>query len=443
MSAPDPILDLLPAHILVRLSPWLQAAGWVVGFSGGLDSTVLLHALVTQARRGGCPPVSAIHVHHGLQPAADDWPEHCAWACAALSVPLSIRRVKVEPGASLEAAARAARYAAFVDALEPGQILLTAQHRDDQAETLLFRLLRGAGVLGMAAMPSQRALGQGWLVRPLLDRGRDELERYARAAGLEWVEDPSNQDVRFARNYLRQAVMPVLGQRWPKAANALARSAAHMRDAQELLDELAQQDLARAHLRPFDWLDVPCLDLEVLRALSPPRQRNALRYWLAPLTALPDTEHWGGWESLRDAALDATPLWQLAGGVLQRSGMRAWWVDEQWHRLHPEQDWLNPSQALPLEGNGALHIEGRPPAGSLRVRYRVGGERMRMEGRGARDLKRLFNEQGIPGFLRGRLPLLFSGEELLAVANLPGLDGPRGGEWRLRWSPPTNDQRLS
>ncbi len=152
---------MTPVHIRLRdaLQPWRSASGWCVALSGGLDSTVLLHLLAGLAQREALPPLSAIHIHHGLQSAADAWPAHCRELCAALSVPLQVEYVQVASGASLERAAREARYAAFAARLGIGELLLTAQHRDDQAETLLFRLLRGAGVQGLSAMPMSRALG--------------------------------------------------------------------------------------------------------------------------------------------------------------------------------------------------------------------------------------------------------------------------------------------
>ncbi|ERI53187.1 hypothetical protein N878_16440, partial [Pseudomonas sp. EGD-AK9] len=187
-------MTALDIRLRAALQPWRTAPAWRIAFSGGLDSSVLLHLLAGLVRREALPPLAAIHVHHGLQPAAEAWPEHCARSCAQLDIPLEIVAVQVAPGASLEQAARQARYAAFAARLGEGEVLLGAQHRDDQAETLLFRLLRGAGVRGLAAMPVARPLGRGTLVRPLLDVPRTELLAYAEAHGLSWVEDPSNAD---------------------------------------------------------------------------------------------------------------------------------------------------------------------------------------------------------------------------------------------------------
>ncbi|PJE43282.1 MAG: tRNA lysidine(34) synthetase TilS [Pseudomonas sp.] len=438
---------MTPVHIRLRdaLQPWRSASGWCVALSGGLDSTVLLHLLASLAQREALPPLSAIHIHHGLQAAADAWPAHCRELCAALSVPLQVEYVQVAPGASLERAARDARYAAFAARLGAGELLLTAQHRDDQAETLLFRLLRGAGVQGLSAMPMSRALGGGQLVRPLLNCSRDELLAYAREHKLTWVEDPSNTDERFSRNYLRRQVLPVLLSRWPQAATNMARSAAHLSESAQLLDELAQQDIAAARVSAeFAWLRLPNLALPTLRSLSEPRQRNALRYWLRPLTAMPDSEHWAGWQALRDAAQDAAPIWKLAAGELRRSDERLWWLAGDWLCSPvPVNVVVQGNQQVTLPANGSVRIDGQLPAGNWQLGYRQGGDQLLLPGRGHRDLKRLFNELRVPAFVRDRLPLLRLDNQVVAIANLPGLQGAADGSWQLHWQPPTNDQGLS
>lgn len=435
----------LPAKLLQTLAPWRDAPAWHIAFSGGLDSTVLLHLLAALAKTESLPALSAIHVHHGLQAAADAWPVHCQAVCDSLDVPLQIVRVQVQSGASVERAAREARYQAFAQLTGTGELLLTGQHRDDQAETLLFRLLRGAGVRGLSAMPVQRPLGEGYLLRPLLDISRADLEAYAREHQLTWIEDPSNADSRFSRNYLRHHVFPLLTDRWPQAVGTLARSAEHLSEAQGLLDELGQIDL-RAASQPsaFPWLPLPSLSLAALCALSEARQRNALRHWLAPLTCLPDSDHWVGWNTLRDAKSDARPLWCLADGQLHRCGGYIWWLPASWSEFSDAPlSWPQPENPLQLPGNGHLHFSGNPPVGLLSVRYRQGGEVMEVPGRGRRDLKRLLNESGLPGFARGRLPLVYQGQQLLAVPNLPGLAADACGDWQLHWMPPTCDQGLS
>ncbi len=438
-------MTALETSLLDSLSPWRGAPAWYIALSGGLDSTVLLHLLVRLREQQALPPLFAIHVHHGLQSAADAWPAHCQSFCDQLGVPLHIERVQVGSGASLERAARDARYRAFEHRLQEGALLLTAQHRDDQAETLLFRLLRGSGVRGLAGMQASRRLGAGWLARPLLHLSRAELEAYAREQGLSWVEDPSNADTGLARNFLRREVLPLLAQHWPQTGVSLARTAAHMHEADQLLAELAEVDLVAARTDHAQaWLGLPSLELAPLRQLSGMRQRNLLRHWLAPLTRMPDSEHWAGWGNLRDAAADAAPLWRLDGGEMRRSDERLWWLSGDWLELPPEHPvWSDPRQAPHLPGNGRVLLQGTAPSGPLRLRYRQGGEVMALAGRGHRDLKRLLNERAVPAFVRGRLPLLYRGDELIAVANLPGLDGPQSAEWRFCWQPPTNAQGLS
>lgn len=432
-------------RLLDALQPWRSAPGWCVALSGGLDSTVLLHLLANLAQREALPPLSAIHIHHGLQAAADAWPAHCRELCAALSVPLQVEYVQVGPGASLERAAREARYAAFAARLGADELLLTAQHRDDQAETLLFRLLRGAGVQGLSAMPVSRALGAGQLVRPLLNCSRDELLAYAREHKLSWVEDPSNVDERFSRNYLRRQVLSALLSRWPQASTNMARSAAHLSEAAQLLDELAQQDMAAAQVpAEFAWLPLPNLALPPLRDLSEPRQRNALRYWLRPLTGMPDSEHWAGWRALRDAAQDAVPVWKLAAGELRRSDEWLWWLAGDWLCSPvPVNVTVQGNQQVTLPANGSVRIDGQLPVGNWQLGYRQGGDQLLLPGRGHRDLKRLFNELRVPAFVRDRLPLLRLDNQVVAIANLPGMQGAADGSWQLHWQPPTNDQGLS
>ncbi|PKM34304.1 MAG: tRNA lysidine(34) synthetase TilS [Gammaproteobacteria bacterium HGW-Gammaproteobacteria-12] len=439
-------MTALELRLRQALQPWRTAPAWRIAFSGGLDSSVLLHLLADWARREGLPPISAIHIHHGLQPAANAWPAHCASVCEQLDIPLDVARVQVTPGASLEQAARRARYQAFSERLSADDVLLSAQHRDDQAETLLFRVLRGAGVRGLAAMPASRPLGQGSLVRPLLDCSRAELQAYAQSHGLAWIEDPSNADERFSRNFLRRQVMPLLAERWPQASNSLARSASHLSEAQQLLDELAEMDLLGARgVSACPWLPLPSLDLSAVTALSDARQRNLLRHWLAPLSRMPDSDHWAGWCDLRDAGLDAAPIWRLADGELHRADGRLWWLSGEW--LQPLDAIDLPCGAFPesveLPGNGHVHLLGELPQGRWHLRYRQGGESLQLPGRGRRDLKRLLNELRVPAFVRPRLPLLFDGDELVAVANLSQSSEIEAGGARLHWSPPIGAQGLS
>jgi len=240
--------------------------------------------------------------------------------------------------------------------------------------------------------------------------------------------------------------MPLLAERWPQVTASLARSADHLGEAQQLLEELAEMDLLAARgVCAFPWLPLPSLDLSVVTALSDARQRNLLRHWLAPLSRMPDSDHWAGWCDLRDAATDAAPIWKLADGELHRADGRLWWLSGEW--LRP----LDPldlpcdsfSESVELPGNGHVHLRGELPQGRWHLRYRQGGESLQVPGRGRRDLKRLLNEMRVPAFVRPRLPLLFDGDELMAVANLSQSSEIQASGARLHWSPPIGAQGLS
>lgn len=424
----------LEQHLLNSLKPWLSSPSFCVALSGGMDSTVLLYSLVQLAQQHALPALRAIYIHHGLQEAAQSWPAHCQQLCDQLQVPLSVVEVAVAPTASVEQAARQARYAAFAQNLSSGEVLLMAQHQDDQAETLLFRLLRGTGVKGLQGIPSTRQLQHSQVLRPLLEISHQQLLDYAQQQHLQWIEDPSNASDEFDRNYLRRRILPALKQRWPQLLQNLQRTAQHMREAQQLLEELAEADLMRAQLEPgHAWLALPCLNLAKLRQLSVARQKNLLRHWLTPFTLLPDSAHWAGWEALRDAQQDAQPVWRLHNGALLRSQNRLYWLTEAWLQT-PSEINLTVSRAghYPLPNNGYLVIEGEVTT-PLRVCYRQGAEVFSIVGRGRRDLKRLLQEYAVPVFARSRLPILYSGEQPVAVANLPALNHSQVQHLAISW----------
>lgn len=291
-----------------------------VGLSGGCDSVVLLHLL---ARLGYTARLDAIHVHHGLSANADAWAQFCVDYCSRLGVPLSIRRVVVDQsaGLGLEAAAREARYAAFAETAR--DCLLLAQHRGDQAETVLFNLLRGAGVTGAAGMPAERAFGKLRLLRPLLDCSRADIEAYAGEAGLSWVDDESNADTSLTRNFLRHEALAALNQRFPAAEASLAQAARHFGEAAGLLDDLAV----------IDWQQISdndALRLSALKTLSLPRLKNLLRYRLRQL----------GWQvpvasrleefarQLQSAGPDRHPELRLPGGRMRAARGLLHWLPE-------------------------------------------------------------------------------------------------------------------
>lgn len=431
----QPIIMLkLEQQLLHKLTPWLHSRSFCVAFSGGMDSTVLLHSLVRLAQQHALPALRAIYIHHGLQEAAQPWPAHCQRVCDQLGVPLTVLEVDVPSTASVEQAARHARYAAFEKQLASDEILLMAQHQDDQAETLLFRLLRGTGVKGLQGIPLTRQLQHSRVLRPLLDVSHQHILDYAQQQQLIWVEDPSNATDEFDRNYLRRQVIPLLKRRWPRMLHSMQRTAQHMQEAQQLLNELAATDLRHNQVQPSQsWLTLPCLDLAGLRELSGARQKNLLRHWLAPYTLLPDSAHWAGWEALRDAQQDAQPVWRLHSGALLRSQNRLYWLAEHWLQS-PEPLDLIIKQAgrYPLPNNGYLEIAGDLTT-PLRVRYRQGAEKLYIEGRGHRDLKRLLQENAVPAFVRSRLPIVYLKGQPVAVANLPALTHRQLQHLRVTW----------
>lgn len=289
-----------------------------VALSGGCDSVVLAHVL---SRLGLAGRLSAVHVHHGLSPNADAWAAFCDRYCRDLGIPLLIRHVAVatQAGLGLEAAARQARYAAFADV--PAECLALAQHRGDQAETLLLNLLRGGGVTGAAAMPAERRDGPRRLLRPLLGETRADIEAYALTHGLTWVTDESNADTGLTRNFLRHAVLPVIAQRFPAAETALAQAAANFAEACGLLDELAE----------LDWLaaaDGDCARLAVLRKLSTARLKNLLRHrlrvlgWQVPVASRLDEFA----RQLQSAGPDRHPELQLPSGRMRAARGRLHWL---------------------------------------------------------------------------------------------------------------------
>ncbi|MFI4891248.1 MAG: tRNA lysidine(34) synthetase TilS [Steroidobacterales bacterium] len=414
--------------VLDRLVPSC-ATGLVIGLSGGLDSSCLATALAELAALPGALPaalpVRAVHVDHGLQSAATAFREQAAALCRRLGVELTIVTAPVgsTPGASIEAAARDARYAALAAQLQAGECLLTAHHCQDQAETFLLQALRGAGPKGLAGMPPRRALGAGWHLRPLLAVPRRDLRRFAARHGIGPEEDPMNLDARFDRAFLRHQVWPLLEQRWPGAGIALARAAQHSADALQLLDSLADQDLAGIR-------DGEALAVTRLRRLNEARRLNAVRRWLvAGGAALPSTARLT--EALRQmlgARGDHQPAVVWAGHALRRYRDRMFLTTAQPPRLLEPRSWdWRTDPVLELgEELGCLRIVART-AGlapgklgtTLLVRARAGGERMRIAVSGrARSVQHLCQDRGVLPWLRDALPFIYADAELIAVADL-------------------------
>lgn len=417
-----------------QLNELLTAPGWYVGFSGGVDSTVLLHLLHRWcAANPGSPALRALHINHGLQAAAGDWQRHCESVCRSLQLQLNTCAVDVSADGCGEAAARTARYRAFEEQLPTGAVLFLGHHLDDQVETFFLRLLRGAGVEGLAAMPHSRTLGEGMLVRPLLDCGRGELERYAARHGLEYVEDPSNSSTVMDRNFLRAKLLPLLASRWPSYRQTVARASAHMAAAAATLtDQLGVPETVHSVMGD------PGLVLSRLHRDSGEIVATRLRAWLRTRGCqAPDHAAMAEFvRQLRVAATDANPRLVCGGACLQRYRDAVY--------LLP--NIIAPPPAVPLDlapgtsravpGVGTVSLQRAAgdglllvPGDRLTISWRQGGERCRLPGRrGSRSLKNLLQEWDVPPWWRDRVPLLYLEGELLAVGGLARCASSR---WRM------------
>lgn len=410
-------------HAALEASVPAQAGGLVVGLSGGADSAALLRAAAALGKSFRALPLRALHVDHGLQTAAANLRAACVALCEQLRVPLRVVPVEVsrEAGVSLEAAARAARYAALGLEMQPRECLLTAHHREDQAETLLLQALRGAGVKGMAAMPVCRPLGSGWHVRPLLDVAHSDLLQFGERQSAS--ADPMNQDLRFDRVYLRTAVWPLIQKRWPGAAIALTRAARHMAEAQQLLEAAASADVARLR-------DGNALSIQGLRALPPLKRVNVVRLWLSEQgLEAPSTARL--LEALRqvfDAEADHQPAIVFGPHALRRYRRRLFVTPADPPRLSEAQSWI-PAVGSAVElgpglGNltwiaqrGGIAAERLP--GSVIVRRRDGGETLKPASLArTQTLQHLCQALGVLPWMRDALPLVLAGDELIAVADL-------------------------
>jgi len=413
---------------------------YLVALSGGLDSVVLLHAL-SGLRKALGRPLRAVHIDHGIHADSLRWSEHCRHLCRALDIPLVERSVTVTPvpRESLEALARKARYEAIAQVLEEREMLLLAHHGDDQVETFLLQLLRGAGVEGLAAMPGLRSWHGGWMARPLLGFRREQLRQWAAAQQLAWVEDPSNRDRRIARNYVRHEIVPRLRERWPALVSTVSRSAAHCAEAAGVLREVALEDLGAAR-GTTPWQ----LSIGALQRLSPGRQRNLLRAWIrgqgVPVPgsrALDFLLH-----EVIPARPGARPKISWKGGSIGR---------------YRQQLYLFPRPLPVVASNTVLHWSGEGPlelpqelgrlsfrgekpawfpAQGVEVVFGKKGIRCRIAGRrGTKSSKQLAQELGIPPWLRPLLPLVMVSGSVAAVADYC-LCEPFKGVPGLRWERP-------
>jgi tRNA(Ile)-lysidine synthase len=447
--------DFSPDWLRRILEPHLGCGRLWIAYSGGLDSSVLLHAasvcfgrLASQGAALTQPPIPpssgpslspelrAIHVDHGLHPESARWAEHCRTQARRLGVPLTERGIKLRrmKGESLEALARTARYAVFSELLAPGDVLATAQHRDDQAETLLLALLRGSGVHGLAAMPGVSELGAGLLLRPLLGFSRAEVLAYAEQEGITWIDDPSNADVGLDRNLLRHEIIPLLRGRWPSLDLTLARSASHCAEAAGLLDGAADESLARLGGQRRGTLSV-----DGLQELSHARCRLVIRRWLAregfrpPASAVLD-------RILAEAlcaAPDRAPLVAWPGCEVRRHRGDLYALAPMPAAVDvctqgPALTWDGRAPLLLPKGLGMLELPvSAASIGGLSVCFGRSGLRCRVANGPSHALKQLYQQASIPAWLRPYVPLLMLEGNLAAIAGVTHCDDRFAG---LRWS---------
>ena len=418
---------------LGELLPGFPERELCVAFSGGADSTALLAALRELEDRPRA--LRAVHVDHGLHPDSRSWGARAVEVARGLGVPCEVLEARVSRarGESPEARARAARYRLLAGTLQPGEVLLTAHHEDDQLETVLLMLLRGAGVAGLAAMPGLAPFARGLLARPLLTRSRAELEAFVRAAGLPYLEDPSNRDEGPDRNFLRLRVLPVIRERWPGVAATVGRTARHAAEAQGLLEGLALADLRAAR-------HGQSLAASALRALPPERRRNALRFWIAArgfsvpptarlaeiagplLAARAEAQPAVEWPGVRIERQAGLLTLRSAGGAAAGAGGAGPPVPREitwrWRAepICPLPEGLGQIE-LRADAHGPVNLAALPAR--LTIRWRRGGERLAIApGRPRRALKSLLRESRLPPAQRARLPLVYGAARLLAVADL-------------------------
>lgn len=414
-----------------KLDPKLEPERFLIAYSGGLDSTVLLHVMQCllprlQQHYGVNARVDAIHVNHNLSANAVSWQDHCQSVCTALHMPLIIEAVHVtSAGKGIEAAARHVRYGAFEKHMDNKTVLLTAHHADDQAETLLFRLLRGSGLQGMSGIQAYRLFAGGCIARPLLNVPRDTLAQYAHQHHLSWIDDESNEDEQFSRNYIRRSVLPLLKQRWPKAVTQLSGSAQRAADSQLLLNTYLQQDFMVCDRR--DERVGESISLVEFQTFSTNKKTHILRYWLdvvgcrLPSAAVMEQVH-----KLIGSVDTSASAVQVDQYVLRKFNHRLFLLPRSFFQslaqanLHGiEHIYFNKRHVLP--GNFLLSVCAHEESAPLpiTVRFRQGGERAHPAGRQhSQTLKKLLQEYKIEPWLRNIVPLVYCDNQLMAVGDL-------------------------
>ncbi|MBJ90504.1 MAG: tRNA lysidine(34) synthetase TilS [Woeseia sp.] len=408
---------------LLALTNDTPAARWLVAYSGGIDSTVLLHAL---AKGNHNIPILAIHIDHGLDPSSEAWAVHCKNFGSNLDIEVEVHKVSIpdNPEDGLEAAARRARYNALSTYVQDGDCVLSAHQENDQAETILMNLMRRSGLAGLAGIGARQTFGRGMLLRPLLGVRRDELEAYAAKHRLTWIEDPSNANNRFDRNFVRAKVLPILEGRWPAAAGSIRQSAEYAGEANELLKDLADIDIQTCGSEQKLWVGE-------MAKLSSSRQRNLLRHVirLRGLPSLPAKQLFQVVNEVINARNDKQPAVKWAGGIIRRYRGYIYILETEIDEVPPPETMLQLGGppimlgagrgTIVLSNSDELGLDPKIIRDGLFVSYRKGGEKIRVEAGGRRrELKKLFQEEGVFPWMRSIVPLLYTGDTLVAVGDL-------------------------
>lgn len=413
-----------------HLSSLTSSKSFLIAYSGGLDSHVLLHLMYAISQTSDIK-IRAIYVNHGLQKEAGAWAQHCQKTCQKMQIPCDVVKLNLSlrTGESVEALARNGRYQALKESLQADEVLLTAHHQNDQAETLLLQLFRGAGVDGLAAMPKITDFGLGQHLRPLLDYSREDLAEYAAQHDLDYIEDPSNQDERFDRNFLRHSVLPSIQNRWQGINKVLARVANIQAENADILDDLAADDLQEIVGFSNQENELSIISIKALLLLSKPRQKLVLRYWIKQLGFLAPSskklQHL--FNDVIHAKQDAKPLlqWQdveirrfkhslyIMSPLLEFDSTQIITWDLKNNLIIPELDLeLKNDEVITLLRNNAQLNKNE----TITVRFRKGGEKLFVGKKGGNvSLKNVLHDAAIPPWQRSRIPLVYTGETLIHV----------------------------
>jgi tRNA(Ile)-lysidine synthase len=404
-----------------------QSIPIIVGYSGGLDSSVLLHACHQLQQQHQFNQLSAVHINHGLQSQNDAWQQHCEESCLNYAIQLHRKKFNLaEQGDKSENAARQARYQVFSELLNTPKILLLAHHLDDQVETMLFRMIRGTGVHGLSGIPQTRALANGWIARPLLHSSREQLQRYAQKHQLDWVEDPSNLKSDYSRNYLRNQVLPSIQSKWPQYSHSFQQLSELALDQVQILDEVAEQDLNNIKQVTQG------LCLEGFNQLSTPRRKNLLHFWVKLISGRSPSsgEINQAIMQLQQSSSHSIKI-RLASGWLRCYQKQLYFcAHDEPSKLSESSIWEDFNQLKSLENGVSLVFKSifveenqstlsiRPPQQGevVSVRARSGGEIAKPVGRRHQtELKKIFQERAVPTWQREWLPLIYYGDKLAAV----------------------------